>query len=55
MYEFFEFELEMHYHPENFDGEVRFEDYEDAENIHTACVELQEVEAKEAEINYNFI
>lgn len=55
MFNQYDFELEKQYHPENFENNVTFEDFEDAEDMHTACVELQEVQAKEAAINYNFI
>lgn len=50
----FDFEVELHYHPENFDTKVRLEDIDETEDSYTALRELQKIEQTEAEINYNF-
>lgn len=47
----FDFEIEMHYHPENFDvSEPKIEDYEGADNPHQAMSELEMIEAYEREV-----
>ena len=50
----FDFEVELKYHPENFDTHVRMEDIDETEDPHAALAELHSIERIEAETYYNF-
>lgn len=50
----FDFEVELHYHPENFETDVRNDDFDECDDPHAALAELHSIERIEAETHYNF-